>query len=262
MANRQEQAAALLRRALLPCLAHNNSGCGERRALGHAPADDCLGGGLKRDALHEIFPAFSGDTGAATGFTLGLARRIIRNNKWLLWVQQDFSALECGDISGAGLFAFGIDPARFVMVKVATPAAALRAGADAVACDAVDAVVIECWDGSKSFDLVASRKLMLIAAKHGAAVFTLRHGALPAPSAAETRWLLRTTAMAAGGDWGNPRFDAELLRNRHGGTGRWIMEWDCDGTFVEAQAADRCGVSTAIVYRPVAARTEGFRHAG
>ena len=67
------------------------------------------------------------DGPAATGFVLGLAARVIGKNKWLLWVQQDFLALECGDIPGTGLFAFGIDPSLLIMVKVPNPAAALRA---------------------------------------------------------------------------------------------------------------------------------------
>ena len=28
--------------------------------------------------------------------------------------------------------------------------------------------------------------------------------------------------------WGTPVFDAQLVRNRHGPVGRWIMEWKCD----------------------------------
>jgi protein ImuA len=257
MENRQERAAALRRH-----LAQNNSRPnGERRTLGHAAVDICLGGGLKCGALHEVFPAAGADGPAATGFVLGLTARVIGKNKWLLWVQQDFLALECGDIPGTGLFAFGIDPSLLIMAKVPNPAAALRAGAEGLGCDGLGAVIIESWGGAKQFDLVASRRLTLVAAKHGVTTFSLRHGALPAPSTAETRWLLRTAVIPAGADWGIPHFDAELLRNRHGGAGRWVMEWDCDGNFHETDAADHYGGSAAAGHRPLAPETERFRKA-
>ncbi len=256
MENWQEQTAVLRR------LAQNNSRPKpEMRALGHDAMDACLGGGLKCGVLHEVFPAAGADSAAATGFVLGLAARVIEKKRWLLWVQQDFSAQECGEIPGTGLVAFGIDPAHFMLAKVPNAAAVLRAGADGLCCDGLGAVVIESWGETKLFDLVASRRLTLAAAKHGVTIVSLRHGALPAPSTAETRWLLRTPAISAGTDWGIPHFDAELLRNRHGAVGRWIMEWDCDGNFHETAAADHLAGSAAANHRPGAPQTERFRKA-
>jgi len=253
---KHEMAAALRRR-----LRQSHPSEGEVRGLGHPGADHCLGGGLKCGALHEIFPATAADAPAASGFVLGLAARMICENKWLLWVQQDFPALEWGEILGTGLLAFGFDPRRLLIVKVPNAAAALRAGAEGLNCHGLGAVVIELWGGAKAFDLVASRKLTLATAKHGVTAFALRHAAPPAPTSSETRWLLRAAPVPAGGDWGRPCFDAELLRNRHGGIGRWIMEWNCDGSFQESGAANSRAVSAASDHRSPAPETEGLRQA-
>ncbi|HEX5281222.1 MAG TPA: hypothetical protein VFW28_14175 [Micropepsaceae bacterium] len=258
MENRQELAADLRRR-----LARNQPVAkSQLRLLGHAAADACLNGGLPCGALHEVFPNAAGDAPAATGFTLALSACVGGQNRWLLWVQQDFAQTEWGGIFAPGLADFGIDPSRFLTVKVPNAAAALRAGAEALRCDSLGAVVIESWAGAKTFDLVASRRLTLSAAKHGVTLFALRHAAQPAPSTAETRWVVRAAALPNSADWGCTRFDAELIRNRHGTTGRWIMEWDGDGNFHEAGAAHSGAVSAAALHRPLAAEAEGLRRAG
>src|SRR6185503_5417159 len=87
-----------------------------RIPLGHRAADLCLKGGLKRGALHEVFAAI-GHEAAATGFTAGLAARL-GLDKRLLWIRQDFSAFEFGELSATGLLEFGIDPARLLLLCV------------------------------------------------------------------------------------------------------------------------------------------------
>lgn len=259
MENRQELAADL-RRRLTRTVPLTEA---QLRPMGHAAADACLNGGLACGALHEVFPAAAGDAPAATGFTLALAACVAGgNNRWLLWVQQDFAQVEWGGIFASGLSAFGLDPSRFLTVKVPNAAAALRAGAEALRCGGLGAVVIESWGGAKIFDLVASRRLTLMAAKNGVTLFALRHAAQPAPSTAETRWLIRAAALPVGHDWGCTSFDAELIRNRHGAIGRWIMEWDGDGNFHQSGAAHTGAVSAAALHRPLAAETEGLRRAG
>jgi protein ImuA len=71
---------------------------------------------------------------------------------------------------------------------------------------------------------------------------------------------LRGTSPALGGggkeraeqeNWRFPRFEAELVRHRHGGVGHWVMEWSCDdGIF---RAADSGAVVSASSDRPAAA---------
>ena len=201
----------------------------DRVALGHPEADQALQGGLARAAIHEVFCEGRQGT-AATGFVTALAGRVTARRP-LLWVRQDFSDIEAGALSMSGLAELGLDPRRVVMVRAADVESALRTSADALACDALGAVVLELWGETRQFDLVASRKLTLAAQASGVTGLLLRMAAQPLPSTAETRWMLRAAHSPPGAvwsAWGAPRFDAELVRNRHGPIGRWIMEWKCD----------------------------------
>jgi len=234
-------------------------GAGLRAPFGHAPADACLGGGLRLAALHEVF-ASPGSEGAAAGFALALAARARGAGKWLLWVRQDFSALENGEIHASGLAEFAIDPGRMLLVRVPDVLGALRAGAESLACKGAGAVIIEAWGRSGVLDLAASRRLTLAAQQHGVTPIVLRSGADLEPSAAETRWLVRSAPSSGGADWGMPAFDAALVRNRHGACGRWLMEWDCnDGSFRPAHSRALAAMPSD---RPSAPAVEGLRQAG
>jgi protein ImuA len=221
--------------------------------LGHDGADACLKGGLKRGALHEIF-AQSGHEAAATGFAAALARRVC-GDRHLLWIRQDFSALEFGELAATGLLEEGLDPERVLLLHVGDATAALRAAADALSCAALGVVVIEIPGSPKILDLVASRRLTLASAQNGVTSFLLRFAARPEASTAETRWLVRG-ARTEGEDWGRPVFEAQLLRNRHGQTGHWVMEWSCDdglfgtahsGAVVSAAADRQAAAAQALV---------------
>jgi len=194
-----------------------------RCALGHADADSILHGGLARGALHEIF---AGDA-AACGFT-ACAAQLASGDKRMLWIVQDFSALEHGGLSPSGFAELGINPARLLLLRAADAADTLRAGVDALSCMGLGAVIMEITGNPKILDLVASRRLVLAAQHKNVTAFLLRQGAAAEPSAAQTRWQIRSSRSARADDWGMPRFDAALIRNRHGETGRWVMEWSCD----------------------------------
>lgn len=237
----------------------------DRVALGHTEADRALQGGLAQAAIHEVF--CQGRQGpAATGFIAGLAGRLTARRP-LLWVRQDFSEREAGALSMSGLAELGLDPCRLVMVRAADVEAALRATADALACDALGAVVLELWGETKQFDLVASRKLTLSAQGSGVTGLLLRMAAAPSPSTAETRWMLRAAPSPPGAlwePWGAPVFDAELVRNRHGPVGRWIMEWKCDECLFSEPSAYPQPVAAAPAHRPhqAASRDQRQRRAG
>ena len=134
-------------------------------ALGHAEADATLCGGLARAAVHEVF-AEGHQGAAATGFIAGLAGRVTARRP-LVWVRQDFSEIESGALSMSGLAELGLDPRLLVTVRAADVDAALRTAADALACDALGAVVLEVWGEPRQLDLVASRKLTLAAQASG-----------------------------------------------------------------------------------------------
>lgn len=200
-----------------------------RAMLGHPDVDATLKGGLARGALHEVFA--EGRFGAtATGFVAGLARRAA-DRRVLLWIRQDFAAREAGDLAMTGFAELGLDPRRIVVVRAKDAEMVLRIAADGVACRGVGAVVAEIWGETKAFDLVASRKLTLASGTSGIPCLMLRLAASPRNSTAETRWIVRTAhspPTAPWEAWGEPVFDAALVRNRHGSTGHWIMKWKCD----------------------------------
>jgi protein ImuA len=244
---RSEKIAALRASLAKPGL----EGASVRVSLGHAAADLCLKGGLLRGALHEVF-AVSGHEGAATGFAAGLAARLAAS-KSLLWIRQDFSALEYGELSATGLLELGLDPSRMLLLCMADPVDGLRAANDALSCDALGAVVIEISGKPKALDLMASRRLALACAQKTVTAFLLRFGAGPEASAAETRWLVGASPSPTQGEnWGHPVFDVNLARNRHGQTGQWIMEWSCDDLVFQNPAAHRGAVVSAPADRQAA----------
>ena len=231
-----------------------------RVSLGHEAADSSLCGGLRLGALHEVFAAGAGEETAASGFALALAARLLGKRKWLLWVRQDFSAAETGDIHAAGLLELGIDPARVLMMRAPDAMGALRAGAEGLDCKGLGAVIIEPWGKPKMFDLVTSRKLTLAAQQHGVTAIVLRFSAEPQPSAAETRWLIKAAPSPPNtGDWGTPLFDAALVRNRHGHTGHWVLEWDCNNGIFQTHSR---ALAAAPFDRPAETQVEGIRQAG
>ncbi|MBI5318840.1 DNA repair protein [Bradyrhizobium sp.] len=223
----------------------------DRVALGHRSADEMLRGGLALAAVHEVF-AEGHQGAAATGFIAGIAGRIAPR-KPLVWVRQDFAEIESGALSPGGLAELGLDPRLLVTVRAADVEAALRTTADALACDALGAVVLETFGEARQLDLVASRKLTLAAQASGVTALLLRVAAQPAPSTAETRWIVRAAhspPAAPWSAWGAPVFDAQLVRNRHGPVGRWIMEWKCDECQFSEPASYPQPVAAIPAHRP------------
>ena len=230
-----------------------------RIALGHAEADATLRGGLLRGALHEVFAESGRHATAATGFIAGLSGRVIAR-KPLLWVRQDFTEMESGVLSMNGWRELGLDPRQIVTVRTADVETTLRVAADALACDALGAVVVEFWGAPKAFDLVASRKLTLAAQGSGVTALVLRVAAVPIASTAETRWIVRAAHSPPNvpwqlrktqdtQSWGAPVLDTQLVRNRHGPLGHWIMEWKCNECLFR-DAADSQPALSAPADRP------------
>jgi len=243
-----------------------------RVALGHGECDAALSGGLAVGTVHEVFAEAGRQSAAATGFVAGLSARVAARRP-LLWVRQDFSEREAGSLSMSGLCELGLDPRCLVSVRAPDADSALRTAADALACDALGAVVLEIWGEVRRLDLVASRKLTLAAQASGVTALLLRLAAAPQPSTAETRWIVRAAHSPPAAHWqpptahawGTPVFDAHLVRNRHGQTGRWIMEWKCDERLFNEPAANSQPVAAAAPHRPHQAKArigERRRRAG
>jgi protein ImuA len=201
-------------------------------ALGHAGADAVLGGGLRPGALHEVFA-----TGwSAGGFAALLTIRAAKNSFGgkggpLFWVRPDYEALEYGAVSPCGLAELGGDPRQLIQVRTRNAADALSAASDILACPHVGALLLEIEGQPKCLDLVASRRLAFAAGESGVTVIMLRGGAEAEPSAALTRWQVKSAPSrsdddAPDDDWGNPIFDARLIRHRLGGLGHFLMQWN------------------------------------
>jgi protein ImuA len=255
---------ATLRGSIEHIEAHGDAYLPDRVALGHADADATLQGGLALGAMHEVFTEAGRQSAAATGFVAGLAGRAAARRP-LVWVRQDFAEIESGALSMSGLAEFGLDPRVLVTVRAADVDTALKTAADALACDALGVVVLEVWGEARQLDLVTSRKLTLAAQASGVTGLLLRVAAEPSPSTAETRWIVRAAhsppaaalmpaapslPAAPWSAWGAPVFDAQLVRNRHGPVGRWIMEWKCDERLFEKPAAYPQPVAAAPAHRP------------
>ena len=219
-------------------------------ALGHAAADAVLGGGLRPGALHEVF---AGDWSAG-GFALLLALRAA-NKKPLFWVRPDYEGQEYGAVSPNGLLELGGDPRQLILVRSRRATDALSAASDILACPHVGALLLEMQGDPKCLDLVASRRLAFAAAESGVTVLLLREGAEAEPSAALTRWQVKSAPSRAGDDdWGNPVFDAQLIRHRLGGLGHFLMHWNPEhGCFTDSskEGPDIGAVAAAAADRPV-----------
>jgi protein ImuA len=248
---------ATLRGSIEHIEAHGDAYLPDRVALGHADADATLQGGLALGAMHEVFTEAGRQSAAATGFVAGLAGRAAARRP-LVWVRQDFAEIESGALSMSGLAELGLDPRVLVTVRAADVDTALKTAADALACDALGVVVLEVWGEARQLDLVTSRKLTLAAQASGVTGLLLRVAAEPSPSTAETRWIVRAAhsppaaslmPAAPWSAWGAPVFDAQLVRNRHGPVGRWIMEWKCDERLFEKPAAYPQPVAAAPAHR-------------
>jgi protein ImuA len=191
-------------------------------ALGHAAADAVLGGGLRPGALHEVFAA----GWSAGSFAALLAIRMARS-KPLFWVRPDYEGMEYGAVSPNGLLELGGDPRQLILVRARKTADALSAASDILACSHVGALLLEIEGQPKCLDLVASRRLAFAAGESGATVILLRGGAEATPSAALTRWQVKSAPSRSNDDdWGNPIFDARLTRHRLGGLGNFLMQWN------------------------------------
>jgi protein ImuA len=205
--------------------------------------------------LHDVYAENVADAAALNAFALGGASQTARGRA-IVWTLQAMALHEGGDPYGAGLKELGIDPAQVLLVRVTDAAALLGVGEEALGNPAVGAVVLSAWGEAKAFTLTASRRLSLAAERSGGTVFLARTAAQPSPSAAETRWTVRSALsqpMEADAP-GRPRVAATLTRRRNGGRLQtWIMEWDREArSFVTPSTPGRLVPLPA--HRPAGAR--------
>jgi protein ImuA len=193
--------------------------------------DAVLQGGLGLGELHELSPATSLHSGAALGFALALSVLHPASRGTIVFVQQDFAALETGMLSGLGCDAFGLDPARLLVVRASSPRDALWAMEEALKTRGIAAMIGELAEDGKAADLTATRRLSLAAQKCGGLALLLRQRPMPQPSAAATRWQVAAAPGSGDGFGGLARtgFRLSLTKNRRGACGSWILQWDHHG---------------------------------
>lgn len=211
--------------------------------------DAALGGGLARGALHEIFAEGMANEPAAAAFAVTLALRASATRP-VVWVRQDLVGLEMGEIHAPGLAELGLSPDRLILVRARDGPSVLRAGEEAARCPPLGAVLIEPWGDPKTLDLVATRRLSLAAARSNLPVLMVRAGGTPTPSAAATRWSIRSAPsrpLLADAP-GHPCFVADLIKDRAGASGRgWTVEWNRDRLCYTDIAGDRAALSRGVV---------------
>lgn len=199
--------------------------------LGADEADRALGGGLRRDALHEIRAGTTREASAATGFATALLARIaLWDGRPILLVMEEAALREGGHPYGPGLDQFGLAPPRLVVVETRRPEEALWVFEEGLRCTGLAAVLCELRGHPKAFDLTASRRLALRARDSGVTGLLLRQAAGPEPGAAQTRWRVVPRPAGTLDDFhegiGRPAWRLDLERNRAGRTGTFDLEWD------------------------------------
>jgi protein ImuA len=206
--------------------------------LGIPAIDTMLGGGFARGALHEIAATGEAHLPAAAGFALAAAKRAAPSLR-LIWISEDMALAESGAPHGGGLDAFGLAPEQLVTVSAAHRRDLLWAMEEALRCGATTAVVGEMRAGT--IDGVAIRRLSLAAVESGTLALLLRTEPPSDASTAATRWVVGAAPSIVPGI---PRVAAQLVRNRRGPTGTWILEWsDSDGQFILATHAQPLAAS-------------------
>ncbi len=249
---------AALRRMVSALEGHDPQGGfegeGTRRfSLGFAPADTAFPQGLAGDALHEVFAENPGAHMAATGFALALVQRAAEKRRAIVWIEEEHAEKEYGGLYPPGFSAFGVDPARLLIVRCPSAQDVLKAVGDALEMGRpVGGVVAAVTGKPRCLDLTASRRLLLAAETAKLPVVLLRSHRTAVQSAAVSRWRVAPApSRSAEADApGKPAFAAVLERNRHGRSGQWIMEWNNEALeFGPAESGTReaAPISGAVV---------------
>lgn len=229
------------RRALIADLKSKIAGGGEAPSSGLIPlgaeaAGVLPGGGLRKGALHEVAAAAYRDMGAATGFAAALASAAMKHSALpVLWCEAARPPFDMGRLYGAGLAAFGIDPARLLVALPPSDTDCLWIMEEALRAEAFAAVIGEVDGRSAALTLSATRRLQLAAeeTETPALLFT-GHGKAVA-SVAVTRWHVAAGASADVPGMeaserlpGAPRWSVSLMRCRGGRPGTWLTSWNAE----------------------------------
>jgi protein ImuA len=224
MARNRVAVMAELRR-LLPGISDSH----KTLPFGLTALDSCLpDGGLSCGALHEVVPAPHAMP-AALGFIAAILAHFPprQGGKIFLILPSYELGLHgrlYGQLYGHGLRAFGLEPARLVLVEPAHRRDTLWAIEEAVRSGVPTAVagIID------KLDLKLSQRLQLAATEAGVPLLLIRPAHNLESSAAATRWRVDTAEAARDrfGLFARPRWHLRLERARNGRPGEWVVEYD------------------------------------
>jgi len=147
---------------------------------------------------------------------------------------------------------------RVIHVETATAKDALFALEEGLRCRDLAFVVGEIAGNPHGFSFTASRRLSLVAQRHGVPLWLVRHDAVRDLSAARMRWTVRSAASPAA-PWnvrapGRPCWYAELFRARAHAEGEWILHDDAQQLSAEpVRQAHPVGLAFATGDRSLAA---------
>ncbi len=184
--------------------------------------------GLGGAAVHSELFAFSGEASGA-GLALAMALdQAAGDERPFLWVQDKAALRKSGRPYRPGL-----PPAlrhRLIHVAANTPEDALFALEEGLRCRDLSFVVGELAGNPKGLSFTASRRLSLVAEKHGVPLWLIRIDAAHDLSSARMRWDVRSAASPPP-RWnadapGPPAWQAQLFRARAHPPGKWILRDD------------------------------------
>lgn len=232
--NRSQRLAALKRK--ISQIESYDGKAGDAEAVDHDMVGEppLIGKTAKRPALHELVAGAYLDQPAAREFTLALIASLMqglalpqrRHDGVVLWCQRRLDSTEFGNLYGPGLKTLGLSPECFLMVTGNRDTDCLWAMEQGLASRSLLAVV----GVVDHIDLVASRRLSLAARAHDTFCFLLPIHQGREPSAARTRWRIRSAPSMPDHldrkSLGSPTWHLNLERSPNGRTGHWTVEWD------------------------------------
>ena len=194
--------------------------------------------GLPAQPFHSEIFAPAGEASGA-GLALALARDALspssdadaaQDTRQLLWVQDRKAILLGGRPCLAGL-----PPEwrhRVIHVTAATPEDALFALEEGLKCRDLACVIGEIAGNPRALSFTASRRLSLMAERHGVRLWLVQLDAQPDLSSARMRWQARA-APSPPPRWnaaapGTASWNAELFRARAHAPGEWILSDDTE----------------------------------
>jgi protein ImuA len=218
---------------------------GPQLAFGHPSIDAHFSAGGLAWGVHQ-FASPAGDPAASRAFSLMLlARRLASGAARCLILQEASAHREAGAFYGPGLKALGVDPDRVVFVAAPDGREGLRAIYDALAVRAFDILIADLCDDAGLADLSVTRRFNLSALRGRALVF-LTTPDLSATSAALTRWRVASAPSSTSKrHLGGPVLELDLVRNRHGRPGRWVLEWNSHDLRFQSPASGQGRISVA-----------------